>query len=187
MRAFIAIELPPQVKSKLTERQQGMKKAGLNARWVRVENIHLTLKFLGEIDPDTVAAVSTAMKSAAESHGPFTLAASGIGVFPNLRKARVLWAGLSEGVPELVGLQKDLDAALAACGFERDKRAFRGHLTMARFRKSLHPAKLEKVLREAGGVHFGQWTVEELVLFRSELQPAGAIYTKLAAHPLRGQ
>jgi 2'-5' RNA ligase len=187
MRAFIAIELPPEVQAELRGRQQTLKKTGLNARWVRAENIHLTVKFLGEIDPDAVAVVSTAMKSTGESHGPFTLSASGIGVFPNLRKARVLWAGLSEGVPELIDLQKDLDAALAGCGFEREKRPFRGHLTMARFRKSVHPAKLETALSEAGGAQFGQWAVEELVLFQSELQPAGPTYTRLAAHPLRGQ
>lgn len=187
MRAFIAIELPPEVKTELTKRQHGLKRAGLNARWVRAENIHLTLKFLGEIDPEAVAAASTAMKAAGESHRPFTLAASGVGVFPSIRKARVLWAGLSEGVPELIDLQQDLDVALAADGFEREQRPFRGHLTMARFRKSVHPAKLETALREAAGELFGQWTVEELVLFRSELTPAGPIYTRLAAGPLRGQ
>jgi 2'-5' RNA ligase len=187
MRAFIAIELPPGVKTELTARQQELKRAGLNARWVRAENIHLTLKFLGEIDPGAVAAVRTAMTSAAERHGPLTLSASGIGVFPGVRKARVLWAGLSDGLPELIELQKDLDAALATCGFDREKRPFRGHLTMARFRQSVHPAKLETALAKADGAHFGQWTVRELILFQSELQPAGPLYTRLAAHPLRGQ
>jgi 2'-5' RNA ligase len=187
MRAFIAIELPSGVKTELTAWQQELKGAGLNARWVKAENIHLTLKFLGEIDPGAVAAVRTAMTSAAETHGPFALSASGIGVFPSVRKARVLWAGLSDGVAELIDLQKDLDAALATCGFEREKRLFRGHLTMARFRQSVHPAKLETALAKAGSAHFGQWTVKELVLFQSELQPAGPLYTRLAARPLRGQ
>jgi 2'-5' RNA ligase len=174
MRAFIAIELPSNVKTELTARQQELKRAGLNARWVRAENIHLTLKFFGEIDPG-------------ERHGPFSLSASGIGVFPGVRKARVLWAGLSDGLPELIELQKDLDAALATCGFEREKRPFRGHLTMARFRQRVHPAKLETALAKADGAHFGQWTARELILFQSELQPAGPLYTRLAAHPLRGQ
>ena len=187
MRAFIAIDLPPAVRTALADLQQKLKQTGLNARWVNPKNIHLTLKFLGEIEPGNVAEISTAIKTAAAKHTPFSLTASGIGVFPNMRKARVLWAGLSEGVAELIDLQKDLDGALASCGFERENRPFRGHLTLARFRDRVNPAKLETALKEVGGARAGQWSVDDLVLFQSDLQPSGPIYTKLAVHPLQGQ
>ena len=184
MRAFIAIELSPEIKNELADLQQRLKQAGLKARWVKPGNIHLTLKFLGDIDPGNVGNISAAMEAATEKHAPFELKVSGTGVFPNLRKARVLWAGLSEGVTELINLQQDLDKALVTCGFERERRPFRGHLTLARFRNRVNPAKLEKTIKECDGGGLGQWTVEDLVLFKSDLNPTGAIYSQLATHPL---
>lgn len=184
MRAFIAIELPPAVRTELADLQQRLQRTGLKARWVRPENIHLTLKFLGEIDPQNAAQISAAVKRAAEKHIPFTLTVSGIGVFPHIRKARVMWAGLSGGVTELINLHKDLDAALVACGLEPEKRSFRGHLTLARFRDRVNPDKLETALKDSGRARMGHWTVADLVLFQSDLRPAGPIYSRLAAHPL---
>ena len=185
MRAFIAIELPSEIKNNLADLQQRLKQEGLKASWVKPGNIHLTLKFLGDIDPGNVENISAAMKVAAEKSAPFELKVSGTGVFPNLRKARVLWAGLSQGVAQLIDLQKDLDKALEECGFERQKRSFKGHLTLARFRDPVNPAKLEKSLRECNGNHLGQLVVSDIVLFKSDLKPTGAVYTKLYDQQLR--
>ena len=184
MRAFIAIELPPEVKNDLADVQQRLKQAGLKARWVKPGNIHLTLKFLGDIDPGNLENISAAMKVATEKHAPFELKVSGTGVFPNLKKARVLWAGLSAGVTELINLQKDLDKALVDCGFECGKRAFKGHLTLARFRGRVNPAKLEEALKECDGGVPAKWMVDDLVLFKSDLMPTGAIYSQLATQRL---
>ena len=184
MRAFIAIELPDEIKAALRETQQKLRQSGLKARWVRTENIHLTLKFIGEIAPQKVEAISAAMKAVTDRHAPFTLSAAALGVFPGLKKARVLWAGLSEEVAELIALQRELDTALGDCGFEPEKRPFRGHLTLARFRGRVDPGKLQTSLSELGGVQFGQWTVDRLVLFESDLRPSGPIYTQQATHPL---
>ena len=184
MRAFVAIELPAEVKAGLKDTQQRLRQTGLKASWVRPENIHLTLKFLGDIAPARVEAISDTMKAVADRHAPFTLSAAGLGVFPRLKKARVLWAGLREGVAELIQLQQELDAALKLCGFEPEKKQFRGHLTLARFRKRAPTEKLQSALNEIGGASIGQWSVEDLILFQSDLQPSGPIYSKLAAHPL---
>lgn len=184
MRAFIAIELPNEVADALKDLQRRLGQSGLKARWVRAENIHLTLKFLGDIASHKLEAISGAMKSVADRCAPFTLSAAGLGVFPRLKKARVLWAGLSEGVAELIELQQDLDTALSTCGFEREKKAFRGHLTLARFRKRVDPGKLQSSLQELGGIRIGQWTVTDLILFQSELRPSGAVYTRQVTHPL---
>jgi len=184
MRAFIAIELPPEIKTALTDIQRHLREGGLKARWVRSESIHLTLKFLGEIAPEKTEPISSTMKAVADGFAPFALAAAGFGVFPRLNNARVLWAGFSDGAADLIELQKELDAALSARGFAPEKRPFRGHLTLARFRERVDSVKLQTVLQELGGLRIGQWQAADLVLFQSELRPAGPIYTQLASHPL---
>ena len=150
MRAFIAIELPPEVADALKDLQRRLRQSGLKASWVRSENIHLTLKFLGDIAPENVEAISGAIKVVADRHAPFALSVAGLGVFPRVKKARVLWAGLSGGVAGLIELQQDLDAALSICGFERQIKPFRGHLTLARFRQRVDPGKLQSAFQELG-------------------------------------
>lgn len=168
----------------LKDIQGRLRQSGLNASWVRTENIHLTLKFLGDITPQKVEAISGAMKAVADRYAPFTLSAAGLGVFPRIKKARVLWAGLREGGVKLIEVQQELDVALSACGFEPEKKPFRGHLTLARFRKRVRPEKLQSSLQEIGDAVIGQWTVADLVLFQSDLKPTGPIYAKQVTHPL---
>ena len=186
MRAFIAIEMPPVVTGELKGLQKRLQQSGVKARWVRPENIHLTLKFMGDIDPLKVETVSGAMRVAAGRFAPFELSVRGLGVFPQLKRARVLWAGLGGAVSDLIELQQELDAALENCGFEPEKRTFRGHLTLARFRQRVDPTGLQKALQDAGRVDTAKWTASSLVLFQSTLTPSGPIYAQLASHPLAG-
>ena len=119
LRAFIAISLPEPVLQGIVTAQETLKRSGLKIRWVRKEGIHLTLKFLGDIDRDDVEKISEAMERATGSFSPFTLWAEGIGVFPNLRRPRVAWVGVSGDIEILRALQRDLESQLSGLGLPR--------------------------------------------------------------------
>lgn len=188
IRAFIAIELPDEIKKKLTEIQDFLKsKSGrAPAKWVAPESIHLTLKFLGGISPDTVAGVKGAMEEAAIGTSPFRLGVGGLGVFPNPKRVQVVWAGLTGDMAALTQLQKDLDTALAALGFTPESRPFTAHLTLARMRDEASPAEREAIgkLVESTPFQGGDFGVATFSLMRSQLRREGAIYSQMASVPL---
>ena len=184
LRAFIAISLPEPVLQGIVTAQETLKRSGLKIRWVRKEGIHLTLKFLGDIDRDSVEKISEAMERATGSFSPFTLWAEGIGVFPNLRRPRVAWVGLSGDIEILRALQRDLESQLSGLGFPKEKRPFKGHLTLGRVKGRLDGIKLQGALEDLGDFRTESFTAQSLVLFQSELRPDGAVYSRLAEVPL---
>ena len=185
LRAFIAISLPEPVLQGIVTAQETLKRSGLKIRWVRKEGIHLTLKFLGDIDRDSVEKISEAMERATGSFSPFTLWAEGIGVFPNLRRPRVAWVGLSGDIEILRALQRDLESQLSGLGFPKEKRPFKGHLTLGRVKGRLDGIKLQEALEDLGDFRTESFTAQSLVLFQSELRPDGAVYSRLAEAPLK--
>lgn len=179
MRTFIAIFPPPEVRESLLEAARGLS-AEWNIRWSRPENVHLTLKFLGEVPEEDLDGVRGALSHVCGRHGPFEAATSGFGAFPSARKARVVWADVIEGRDALRALVEDLENSLGSLGFDREtRRAFRPHVTLGRARS--RPVGLD--LAEIGprGPRF---PVREVVLVRSVLGEAGAAYSTLAAYPL---
>lgn len=184
IRAFIAIELPADIGRALAALQKRLGGHGLNLRWVRPQNIHLTLKFLGDIEADRIPAISAAMQGVADASPAFQLAVQGLGVFPGIRRARVLWTGLGGATEELLALHRRLEDALADLGMERENRPFKGHLTLARIKKPVDPGKLLDALQAEGSFAGLPLAVNELVLFRSRLRPTGAEYTVLARCPI---
>ena len=185
LRAFIAISLPEPVLQGIVTAQETLKRSGLKIRWVRKEGIHLTLKFLGDIDRDSVEKISEAMERATGSFSPFTLWAEGIGVFPNLRRPRVAWVGLSGDIEILRALQRDLESQLSGLGFPKEKRPFKGHLTLGRVKGRLDGIKLQGALEDLGDFRTESFTAQSLVLFQSDLRPDGAVYSRLAEAPLK--
>ncbi|MEE9402954.1 MAG: RNA 2',3'-cyclic phosphodiesterase [Desulfobacteria bacterium] len=185
LRAFIAISLPEPVLQGIVTAQETLKRSGLKIRWVRKEGIHLTLKFLGDIDRDSVEKISEAMERATGSFSPFTLWAEGIGVFPNLRRPRVAWVGLSGDIEILRALQRDLESQLSGLGFPKEKRPFKGHLTLGRVKGRLDGIKLQEALEDLGDFRTESFTAQSLVLFQSELRPDGAVYSRVAEVPLK--
>jgi 2'-5' RNA ligase len=183
-RAFVAIALPADIKTALGELQQRLRATGLKARWVRPENMHLTLKFLGDIDPSAAEGIEKAMQHAVDAEAPFSVAVAAVGVFPDPKRPRVLWVGLNDEDRRLLKLQQSLDEALSEIGFPREQRPFRGHLTLARFRDAGDRELLSHLLQEYHRIEIGQLTVAELILFRSDLRPSGPLYTRLAVRPL---
>jgi 2'-5' RNA ligase len=183
LRSFIAIELPGTVKAALLSLQQELKTSGADVRWVRPDGIHLTLKFLGNIEDKIVDRVVEILKGTCRKFQAFQCDVRGVGVFPGARAPRVLWAGIADH-DALILLQQDIDAGMSSMGFERENRKFTPHLTLGRFRSSEGKMALLDRMEAYKELHLGIIDVNHISLMRSDLGPAGAKYTRIAEIPL---
>ncbi len=179
MRIFIAIELPEEIRSALAALQDDLSRARADVGWTKPDNQHLTLKFLGEVEEQRIGQIAPACQSAIIGATPFTVSIKDTGAFPNLRQPRVLWAGLAEGITELRELHTRLDEQLSALGFEKEARVFKPHLTLGRVKSAKNTAILISRLT-AYRLPLLSFTAREIVVMRSQLDPAGSIYTPLA-------
>lgn len=179
IRTFIAIELPENIISSILKVQDGIRSYGLKASWVRRENIHLTLKFLGDINTSDIENIGKEIVEAAKEYPPLNLTAKGMGVFPSIKRPRVIWIGITGQIHRLMVLQKTLDKRLETIGFPRENRPFKGHLTIGRIKRKIDSQRLMTAFREFGEFESETFTANKLVFFKSELNPSGAIYTKL--------
>jgi 2'-5' RNA ligase len=187
IRAFLALDPPPEVLRKVADIQTAIRKNIQGAlSWVRPEGIHLTLKFFGNIAAKDVRAVSEVVAGQAAGVRPLNLEAKGLGMFPETRRPRVLWLGIGGEVERLIVLQQAIDQGLEASGFPREERPFRAHLTLARIKTPRGLGGLESVLAAKGAESAGKFTATGLTLFKSELTPKGAIYTTLGHFPFQG-
>jgi 2'-5' RNA ligase len=183
VRTFIAVEIDEGIRERLVAAQARLRSAAPGFRWSRVEGMHLTLKFLGEIGEDTVEPVAAAMAEAADGIVPFDVRVAGVGSFPPRGAPRVLWAGVEDPTGLLAKLQGGLDKRLASLGFEPERRAFHPHVTLARAKDRRGGRRSATPLGERED-EFGVQAVEEAVLFQSTLGPGGAVYTPLRHHRL---
>ena len=178
-RAFIAIDLPASIRSSLAEAQEILKSFGFRVKWVRPQNIHLTLKFLGNIDPDNIDKIVAAMTLAAKDFTGVSLVVKEIGVFPDIRRPRVIWAGLN-GQPEILeNLQQTLDSHLADLGFPKETRPFKGHLTLGRVKGKIGSARMKTAIDKLKGFESQSFEINDIILFKSELRPTGVVYSKV--------
>jgi RNA 2',3'-cyclic 3'-phosphodiesterase len=184
IRTFIAIELPEKVKIALTSIQRDLKEPGQNfLKWVSSDSIHLTLKFLGNIDVDKVDSIRLAIEQTSFLQKRFMIGISEVGAFPNVERPRVIWVGINGDIGELIKLQKKLDDKLETIGFTKEKRAFSPHLTLARVAERATPQEivgLSRKLRDCRANKKVEVEVSGLSFIRSQLFPAGPIYTTLA-------
>jgi 2'-5' RNA ligase len=185
-RAFIAVDLPESVKSFLSETQEALKVYGFRVKWVRPQNIHLTLRFLGDTATGDIAKITEAMTLAAATCPIVSLAAKGIGVFPDVRRARVIWAGLKGQLEILADLQQTLDASLADLGFPGETRPFKSHLTLGRAKGKIVPARMKAAIDKLKEFESEVFEINKVILFKSELRPSGAVYTKVQAIAFQG-
>jgi 2'-5' RNA ligase len=165
--------------------QAELRGRGVRARWTRAENLHLTLKFIGPLPAGGLRAVADAIQWAASEYAAFELTAAGLGVFPGIRRARVLWVGLTPAAPVLTRLQRTLDERLGEIGFAREERGFQGHLTLGRFSAIPPDGLIADVVSAYASERFGRFEVREVVLFQSDLRPQGPVYTALAKARLK--
>ena len=184
-RTFCAVELPDGVKSRVAEHIKRLRDEfpRVRASWEKPEKLHVTLKFLGEIEPSRAEDLSGAAGRAAARVGPFELTLAGAGAFPPQGPPRVLWLGIEDASGRLAGLQSSLEGECAAAGFSREPRPFNPHLTVARLRSPQGARELADAHREAS-FEPQSFTVSELVVMRSELGPGGSRYTPLSHHRL---
>lgn len=186
IRAFIASELPREVIDFAAELQNRLKGRGFALKWVRPQNMHLTLKFLGDIEYSLKDGIIEAMAKVAQTVSPMTLGVQGMGVFPGIRKARVLWIGLGGDTDRLTQAHALLQDALVPMGFSKEKRHFNAHLTLARINTPLDAGRLLEVIQMEGGYPPMTFCMDEIILFQSELRPQGSRYTALGRVALSG-
>jgi RNA 2',3'-cyclic 3'-phosphodiesterase len=189
IRAFIAIELSKEIQSQLEQVSAQLKErlVGLPIRWVAVENVHLTLKFLGDVSLSNLDILKKILRSAGSAHHPFEVSAGGLGAFPKPHRPRVVWVGL-EAPPELAALQHAIDVETARLGYAREERPFSPHLTVGRVSRNATPADIRavaSVIEDFRVGFLGAARVDAVHLYRSDLQPGGAIYTCLFSAPLK--
>lgn len=183
IRCFIAIELPSALKEEIAARTEKVRNSGADARWVRADNLHLTLKFLGSTPEEMLPEIKEALAGVAKRHGVFRLRFKGAGVFPSRKRPRVVWIGVEDS-DRLVTIQMEVEAAMAALGYEAENRPYSPHLTIGRLKSPRRREVLLKELDALSGEEFGEHGVAEVALMRSTLKPGGAEYSKLFGAPL---
>jgi len=187
LRLFVAIDLPEAVRDSLRRLQAELRRHDLpGLRWTRPEGVHLTLKFLGETPASAVPAIEGALARAVTGAAPLRLALGAPGTFGNRRGPRVLWVDVEGDLLPLQRLQSAVERELAAAGFPPEQRAFSPHLTLARVSQPPPPGLAERLSRalEAAATQRGEFPATEVVLMRSQLQPGGAVYSRVAVFPL---
>lgn len=186
LRCFIAVEVPDALAAVAADFQLQLKGAGIRARWVPPENVHLTLRFLGSIQENRVAPIVEAMHTAVTGIDPFTLTTADIGVFPAKGPPRVLWLGLAGNVERLNALHNALGTALGEVGIPQEKRTYQGHLTLARFKDRISASRLADAVAHCGPPAPIPIVVDAIRLMESRLNPKGARYYRLDTTVLPG-
>lgn len=175
MRVFIAVDVPEEIRQALGDVQRALRPLTNSARWVAPESIHITLKFVGEIPDKRLEDIDAALTGL--TWKAFTITVRGVGFFPGTRSPRVFWAGME--APTMQGLAEQLDTRMERLGFEKEKRAFRPHITLARAKDTRIDSSLVSAASKYEAHNFGSFLVDRVFLFQSTLNPSGAVYEKL--------
>ncbi|MHC4442304.1 MAG: RNA 2',3'-cyclic phosphodiesterase [Planctomycetota bacterium] len=186
MRCFLAIELPTEIRDRLRDLQDRLSVLGRAVRWTRVDNIHLTVKFLGEVPDDQVSAICETATEVAGRFERFEVTVAGTGCFPPGGAARIVWVGMPDPPPILLGCQRVCEDRYARLGFKKENRSFKPHLTVGRVKDFGASAQIRAAVEELKQFNAGSFIVEELVMFQSVLKPQGPVYTPLARASLAG-
>jgi 2'-5' RNA ligase len=189
LRSFIAVEVSPEIQKAISQSLASLQKtlAKPMIRWVAPQNVHLTLKFLGDVSPANLEQLADALKLETNAHPAFSMQVGGVGAFPNSHRARVIWVGL-EAPPALAALQRGVEAACASLGYPAEDRSFSPHLTVGRVGQNVSVADLHKIHTALDGTKvglLGQVQVDAIHIFKSDLQPGGSVYTPLYVLPLK--
>jgi 2'-5' RNA ligase len=183
-RSFFAVELSAEIAAGVRRIQGGLKERAAGVSWVRPEGIHLTLRFLGEVDPDRIEGIAGKAEEGVKGIGPFTIGIKGCGGFPNAGHPRVIWIGVDDKSGELKELQAKVEKGMEEMGFAREERGYTPHLTIGRLRSGKGSTGVAQALEAMKEDDLGTMEVREICLFRSHLKPTGAEYTKLKIIPL---
>lgn len=179
IRSFIALDLPAEIREALGKLQLRLKEAKAPVNWVKPDRIHLTLKFLGDVQEDVLPEIMGALEKVASQTEPFSLRPEGCGAFPSMMRMRVVWVGLIGEQGALADLRQKTEDAVAALGFPREDRPFKPHLTLGRVRDARHIKELQQGLLNSRAFVAEAFDVTEVVLYKSDLRSEGAHYTPL--------
>jgi 2'-5' RNA ligase len=180
IRSFLAFELPEDIKAIVTRVSGEIRKSSLEVRWVRPEFIHLTVVFMGDVESERIPLMGEPVLAVCSEHSPFRISLKPMGCFPNSRNPRVLWLGIDGDLNRMSHFRDDLQHALSPFEIKKEERPFRPHLTLGRFKKpGKKQSELEQLLAKYRDLSSPACTLGELVLFRSDLKPGGAVYTKM--------
>jgi len=187
VRSFIAILLDDQVRGAIASEVDCLKPLARSVAWVPPQNLHLTLKFLGELEAEALEVVEEGLTEGVSTTEPFTLAFHGLGAFPGLARPRVIWVGVARGARECWALQASVDKALGCRGLPKEARPYTPHLTIGRVRAPHGLVALQQAISRDAQKDFGAQSVRSISLMRSALHPAGARYTELHTVALFGR
>jgi 2'-5' RNA ligase len=179
IRTFIAIPLPKNISLFLGKIQGAIRKNRVKASWTKTSSMHLTLRFIGDTVTEDVKKIIRAMEATAVACAPFTLFAGGVGVFPGIKKARVIWSGAKGEIYHLRTLQMTLEKNLAQTGIKADNRRFSPHFTLGRFKNRVDTRILANIIQNFGQHASDPCRIKSMVLFKSDLMPGGAVHTPL--------
>lgn len=184
VRAFLAIEPPAEILKEIGKIQSSLKMAcPFDVRWVKPEAMHLTLKFFGNVSEEAIIVISRIVEEHTAVFAPLQLEIKKLGLFPSLRRPKVLWLGLKGDITSLLVLHNKLEQGFEECGFAREGRSFQPHLTLGRIKIPKCSGNPEQFLRDGGGCEAGSFLAGGLGLIKSDLTPRGAVYTRLAWFP----
>lgn len=190
LRAFIAVEIPAEIQQNVYKQTAAFRR-GIESlvRWVPAHNMHLTLKFLGDVSPNNVEFLVQMLRNEAALVPAFDIHLAGLGSFPNLRRPRVIYVGI-QAPAALDALQRGIEAAARRLGYESEERPFSAHLTLGRLRQNATAVEQQQIRRALESTQvdvFGTARVDSLHLYKSDLNPGGSIYTRLHSAPLKKQ
>lgn len=187
IRSFLAFELSPPIKDVLKELLKDLTPRLQGIRWVPLENIHLTVLFLGDVEETQLEPISQAIEGVSQKYGRFEMKITGVGIFGGIRRPRVLWVGMNGDVERMGYFKNSLEKVLSKFGIKLEDRPFRPHLTLGRFREDFRQTEeLQKVLEDYKTLGDRDQVFEEVCLFKSQLTPRGSIYTRLSNFRLSG-
>ena len=185
MRAFVAIEIPRDIRHRIHDLIEVLRRSAADVRWSRPDGLHITLKFLGEVAAPKVPEVESRLRSVRLNNGalPMPIQVQGSGYFPNERSPRVIWLGIHAG-PALAAMASQIDEALLPCGFDKEKRPFSPHLTLGRIREPGPLNAVREQLQQRAPLEMGSFSPQEFFLYESKLAPGGSVYRKVSRFPL---
>jgi 2'-5' RNA ligase len=186
IRSFLAFELPVEIREQIRVISKELKKTALPVRWVKVDNIHLTILFLGSVDEDTIGDIEEKVNVVVKGFSAFKTKLNAVGAFPHWKRPRVIWIGLNGDIGRLSNLRNKLLEELKVLGFMPEKRPFRPHLTLGRFKGPIDQGEdMKWILDRYRDINSDLYQLNELILYKSDLKPDGPVYTKMATWPLR--
>lgn len=185
IRAFIAVQIPGEIKQRFGEIQRTLERSRADVRWAKPGNTHLTLQFLGNTPVDKIEEIESALSRVGASHRGFGISIGGLGAFPNERRPRVLWIGVSQGADSLAALQSSVSREMKKLGFKPEKRGYSPHITLGRVKSPKNVEKLMHLLEAERRFHAGTFHATEIHLIRSVLSSEGPTYSTLFSSALQ--